>query len=361
MELNHIFSRFEIVGDFVGFEKLTSGNINETYLVSAKRNENVSRFVIQKINGYVFHNPQRLMKNVIEVTNHIRRKLSGSNRQREVMQFIPAKNKLPYFIDDLGNYWRAYKYIDDSITFEETDDLSIIEETGKAFGKFQLLLSDFDVNRLFDTIPKFHDTEKRFIDLFESAENDVCGRKNTVLKELEYLMSKQKYASFFTEKLRKGELCNRVTHNDTKFDNVLFDKFSRKALTVIDLDTVMSGLVAYDFGDGARSICSTSCEDERDHRKIDFDLDKFKAFAKGFLSKTSNTLTVNEISTLYMSPYVLTLELGARFLKDYLDGDLYFSCDYELHNLDRAENQIVLSKRIYDKLDIIKNIVDELK
>jgi len=359
MEISEVIANFKTEGNFLKYNKLTSGNINKTYLVINSANCGQIKYILQKINGYVFKNPQRLMKNVIDVTNHIRRKIHTRDKNRQVIEFISAKNDLPYFIDNNGEFWRVYKYIDNSVTFDETDDISVVEETGKAYGKFQLFLSDFNAENLFDTIEDFHDTEKRFHSFFDSVKKNLANRKKLVEKQIEYLKSKSEYASFFTSRLKEGKIQLKVTHNDTKCNNVLFDKVSKKALTVIDLDTVMRGLVAYDFGDGSRSICSTAKEDETDYDKIDFDLNKFRAFTKGFLSKTVNALSEEELNTLYIAPYIMTLELASRFLKDYLDGDLYFNCLYENQNLDRANNQIILSQKIERKLIEIKDIVDK--
>ncbi len=357
MKISDIIANFKTKGIFTKYKKLTAGNINKTYLVINECSSGRKKYVLQKINSYVFKNPQKLMKNVIDVTNHIRRKVNMPDKFRRVLEFIPAKNGLSYYIDRKGEYWRVYKYVDDSLTFNETDDLSVVEEAGKAFGRFQLYLNDFDAKSLFNTIENFHDTEKRFNDLFISYEKAEKNRKDNVVRQIEYLKSRKDYASYFTSRIVNGSLCLRVTHNDTKSNNVLFDKFSKKALTVIDLDTVMCGLVAYDFGDGCRSICSTANEDEVDFTKIDFDLAKFNAFSKGFLSISATTLSDEEINTLYIAPYIMTLELASRFLKDYLDGDLYFNCSYECQNLNRAENQIVLAQKIENKLNSLKDII----
>ncbi len=356
MKILTILDNFDLSGKFVGLEVLKAGNINSTYLVRFADNGTESKYILQKINRYVFKNPPHLMKNVIDVTNHIRHKLKNSKDKRQVLEFLPANTGLSYVKDEKGEFWRIYKYIDNSVSYDNSDDMFIVEQAGVAFGKFQSMLNDFDTESLNETIKDFHNTKKRFNDLAMSAEVDAVDRKKFVKEELDYLLKRQNIADFYCDMIEANKIPVRVTHNDTKCNNVLFDKDTNKALTVIDLDTVMAGLIAYDFGDGSRSIASTSKEDEEDFSKVDFDLVKFEAFTKGFLSKTATTLTDIEAETLYMGPLVMTLELASRFLKDYLDGDLYFKCDNPIHNIIRCQNQIKLCKKIEEKLPQIKEI-----
>lgn len=356
MNILTVLNNFNPKGEYLCREVIKSGNINITYLVTYVDKEKTNKYILQKINRYVFNNPAHVMKNVIEVTNHIRHKLNNFGDKRQVLEFLPTKLGLSYYKDDDGEFWRLYKYIDNSVSYDNSDDMFIVEQAGAAFGKFQLMLNDFDSESLNETIKDFHNTEKRFNDLFISAEADIAGRKNSLQKELDYLSERQDTANFFCNLIKERKIPIRVTHNDTKCSNVLFDKDTNKALTVIDLDTVMAGLVAYDFGDGTRSMCSTFGEDETDYEKIDFDLIKYEAYAKGFLSKVSPTLTDIEGETLYMGPLVMTLELASRFAKDYLDGDLYFKCNSPLHNKIRCQNQIALCKKIESKLSKIKQI-----
>lgn len=356
MKILTILDKFDLSGDCIGYEVLKAGNINSTYLIRFADKGTESKYILQKINRYVFKNPPHLMKNVIDVTNHMRHKLKNSKDKRQVLEFLPANTGLSYVKDEEGEFWRIYRYIDNSVSYDNSDDMFIVEQAGVAFGKFQSMLDDFDTDSLNETIIDFHNTKKRFEDMALSAELDVEGRKQFVKAELNYLLERENIANFYCDMIKNREIPIRVTHNDTKCNNVLFDKDTNKALTVIDLDTVMAGLVAYDFGDGCRSIASTANEDETDFTKIDFDLVKFEAFTKGFLSRTSLTLTDIEAETLYMGPFVMTLELASRFLKDYLDGDLYFKCDNPLHNKIRCQNQITLCKKIEEKLPQIKEI-----
>lgn len=358
MDIALICENFNLEGKFYGYELLKSGNVNQTFLVYYDDYGKINKYVLQRINSYVFKDPAVVMKNVVSVTNHIRRKVSFLNGKRLTLHFLPSKNGLSYYIDENKAFWRVYKFIDDSLCFDCAED-GLVEEAGKAFGEFQRSLTDFDPKNLSFTIKDFHNGKKRYEDLIVSVKNNVRGRKREVFKQLKYLKSIKKIADYYGDLIDLKQLPLRVTHNDVKISNVLFSKDEKKGLAVIDLDTVMPGIVAYDFGDGARSIAATAKEDETDLNKVDFDLTRYEAFTKGFLSQTGVYLTENEGETLYMAPLSVTFELATRFLKDYLDGDLYFKCSYEKHNLVRANNQIALCQKIYDKLDDIKSITQK--
>lgn len=358
MLLNYVCNNFRLHGKLIDYEKIESGNINTTYLVTTENNGIKSKYVVQKINKYVFKNPRLLMKNVTLVTNHIKNKFLNKENIA-CLDYVKTKKGSYYFIDDSKEFWRVSKFIENSICYLTTEDLCVIKEAGRAYGQFQKLVSDFDISLLHETIKDFHNTEKRFSDLKKSADYDLLKRKQEVLEQLGYLFSKRNLAEYYCQFIKNGQLKLKVTHNDTKCSNVLFDKNTGKALTVIDLDTVMAGLIAYDFGDATRSICSNFGEDEEDTGKIDFDLDRFEAFTSGFLNEVGDTLSDLEKQTLYMAPLVAALELSVRFLKDYLDGDLYFKCDYKKQNLIRANNQIALSKKILLKLSDVKKIIEK--
>lgn len=355
MDIALICENFNLEGVFYGYELLKSGNVNQTFLVYFDDFGKINKYVLQRINSYVFKDPAVVMKNVVSVTNHIRRKVSSLKGKRLTLEFLPCKNGLSYYIDENKGFWRVYKYVDDSLCFDYAEE-DLVEEAGKAFGEFQRYLTDFDPKNLYFTIKDFHNGKKRYEDLTLSAKNNVRGRKKEVVKQLNYLKSMKKIADYYGDLIDFKQIPLRVTHNDVKISNVLFSVQDNKALAVIDLDTVMPGIVAYDFGDGARSIASTVKEDETDLSKVDFDLVRYEAFTKGFLSQTGVYLTEIEGKTLYMAPLAVSFELATRFLKDYLDGDLYFKCSYEKHNLVRAKNQIALCQKIYDKLDDIEAI-----
>jgi thiamine kinase-like enzyme len=296
------------------------------------------------------------MNNIINVTNYVSNKLSTSNLV--VLSFNTTEEGKPYVVDELGNFWRARQYLD-CITFDTTDNLQIIEEAGSAFGEFQFLLDGFDASTLFESIPNFHNTRKRIENLERAIAYSKGDRKSICFEEIGYILANKVLACKLCDMLDANELPLRVTHNDTKCNNVIFSKKTNKALAVIDLDTIMPGLTAYDFGDGARSIASTTEEDEADLTKVKLDLDKFERFTKGYLKNLKNSLTQNEIESLGISVYIMTLELASRFLEDYLNGDVYFRTHYGEQNLRRTRCQIALCKDIYKKLDRINEIINK--
>jgi hypothetical protein len=265
-----------------------------------------------------------------------------------------------FYVDEDHSFWRISKYINDSMTYEVCDSLFALEEAGRAFGKFQNNLSDFDAQKLYETIPDFHNTKKRMLDFMRHVVEDSCDRCDSVTPEIEYLVSVQKKATELSDMLERGELPLRVTHNDTKINNVLFDKDTERALVVIDLDTVMPGLVAHDFGDAVRFAANTAAEDEKDISKISFDLSKFTAFSKGFIPEVRDALTEAEVNTLALGAFTMTVELATRFLDDYITGDNYFKTRYPGHNLVRARSQIALARDIQHKLGRMNGIVKDI-
>jgi len=359
MDLKTIIEQFEIKGEFRGYKVLSGGNINTTYELMLFDGEGIKTYVLQRINKFVFKKPDEVMENIMKVTEFIRSKyLSfGEDYHRQVLRYYRNKNGLPYLIDENGDYWRCYRFIEDSITYDNTVNDKVISEAGKAFGNFQKMLRDFNAETLYDTIPNFHNTRKRLTDLFHSVIADECERVKQVKEELEYIVDNRNKAEILCNMLDAGEIPLRVTHNDTKCNNVLFDIESGNSLAVIDLDTVMPGLTAYDFGDAVRSIASSCAEDEKDLSKVCFQLDKFEAFTKGFISQLKDNINEKEVESLIHGPFVITLELASRFLDDYLNGDKYFKISYPQHNLDRARCQLALAKDILAKKQQISEII----
>lgn len=361
MDLKIICKKFNLKGEFVKAKKMTNGIINNTYNVIFNENGVNYEYIIQKINKYVFKKPELVMQNILSISQHLISNMAKNNIEidRNVLQYMVTKNNLSYYIDEEGEYWRCYKYINNSITYDNPENLQIIEQAGSAFAQFQFLLSDFDASSLHESIPNFHNTELRFFDLFTSADLDVSLRKDSAINELDYLKSREEIACSLCKLIAENKLPIKVTHNDTKCNNVLFDKDTNQALAVIDLDTVMPGLVAYDYGDAIRCLAATCAEDEKDLSKVDINLEKFEAFTKGFVSKVGKSLTKNEIESLPVGIIVITLELASRFLKDYLDGDIYFKIKYEDHNLVRAKCQIELAKKFEQNFDKMKQIINK--
>lgn len=354
--LKQVGGHFRLPGILYSYDTITLGNINSTYKVTYRNDKyDLKSYLFQRVNTTVFKHPVEIMANIERVTSYLREQYPN----QITLHFHHTEDGENYYIGETGYFWRVSNYID-SITFDITDDLAIIAATGEAFGHFQMQLSGFDGSVLYETIPDFHNTKKRLDDLFESADVDVFGRKAEVAEELDYIQSMRELAADLSIRLANGELPTRVTHNDTKANNVLFDRVTKRPITVIDLDTVMPGMAMYDFGDAVRFIANTAVEDEPDLSKVYFDTAKFRAFAKGFIKEVKSALTEEEIDTLVQATFSITIELAARFLKDYLDGDVYFKCNYPAHNLVRTRCQLQLAKDIMRKQDELQWIVRDV-
>ena len=358
-KLQQIGKAFNLPGPFFSYEEILNGNVNRTFKVNYVSDDGtgmavIKPYLVQKINSYAFHNPDELMSNIDKVTEYIRAK----RPDKTCMHFHhtgTGEDRRTYLVEG-DSFWRIYKYIP-AVTFDKCEDAHIVRSAGKAFGDFQMVLSDFDASQLFYTIPDFHDTRKRYEKLIADANENPCGRVQEARAELDYLFSVQQEACRLTDLYREGKLPLRVTHNDTKINNVLFDEETLEPLVVIDLDTVMPGLVGHDFGDAVRFAANFTEEDSEDLYKTGVDLNIFWAFADGFLSKTAKTLTDEEVDTLALSCFAITCELATRFLDDYLIGDKYFKVKRDRHNLIRTKCQVALAKDMYTKLGAMDAIV----
>ncbi len=345
---------FRIDYAYLGYETIQMGNVNHTYKVNFRMPDGTSKsFLVQNVNTYAFRNPVGLMENIDKVTEHIRAKKPG----QLALHFHHTADRKTYVVDG-QNFWRMTNYVP-SVTYNSVTDLNIVRSAGKAFGEFQMDLADFDISELTQTIPGFHDTRQRYEKLLESVKQDKAGRAGEVREEIDYLLSVQDLACTLTDLQRAGELPLRVTHNDTKINNVLFNPVDNAAMIVIDLDTVMPGLMGHDFGDAIRFAANFVEEDCRETDKVGVNLEVFRAFAEGFLSMTAKTMTQKEVETLALSCFVLTAELATRFLADYLDGDLYFKINAPDHNLVRTRCQIALAKDMQKHLPQMEKIVRE--
>lgn len=358
MDIKQIIDKFELKGEYVSYESINSGNINKTYLIYCTYNSTVRKYILQQINTHVFKKPVSLMENAVKISKWLNKKYSNQNFGYTTLEYIASFYGNYYYIDSENRFWRAYNYIDNSVCYENTNDLKVIREAGGLFGDFFTKLVDYDVNSLSITIPNFHNTENRINSLILSYENTAKSNSINCREEFEYLSNCKNKAIVYEKLKKENKLPIRATHNDTKLSNVLFRKDNQKAIAVIDLDTVMPGLIAYDFGDGARSICATKNENDLDLDNVDFDLSKYKVFTCGFLENARDNLTKVECETLHLAPYIVSSELASRFLKDYLDGNIYFKCEYPEQNLIRARNQIKLSLQIEKKLDSMKQITE---
>ena len=351
-KLQDVCKLFCIDGTFLGYDTIQVGNVNKTYEVKFLMPDGLRKsFLVQNVNTYAFRHPVELMDNIDKVTEHIRSKKPG----QLALHFHHTADRKTYVADG-DNFWRMTNYIS-SVTFNNVEDPKIVRNAGHAFGEFQMQLADFDTNALFETIPNFHNTVKRFEKLDASVAADPVGRVAEVREELEYLQSVREMACRLTNMQLAGELPLRVTHNDTKINNVLFHPETGSAMVVIDLDTVMPGLVGHDFGDAIRFAANFVEEDCPQPEKAGVNLEVFRNFAEGFLEMTAKTLTENELATLALSCFCLTVELSTRFLADYIDGDLYFKVNSPDHNLVRTRCQIALAKDMQRKMAEMERIV----
>jgi hypothetical protein len=300
------------------------------------------------------------MKNIEAITKHIADKLEAAGESRDhVMHFAHRENGKNYFMED-ASFWRISELVPNTETFNECSNLDTLRSAGEAFGNFQMMLADFDATTLYETIPNFHNTRSRIAVLMRHVNEDPCGRVDEVLDEIEKIKEFKALACRLNEFVDSQEMPIRVTHNDTKINNVLFDKDTGEAKTVIDLDTVMPGLVVHDFGDAVRFAANSAAEDEPDLSKVKLDMDKFRAFSEGFIRAVSTSLTPIEIKTMALGAFTMTVELATRFLDDYITGDQYFKTAYRGHNLVRTRCQLKLAEDIFEHLGEMNRIVSEI-
>lgn len=362
--IKSIISNFPFEGEFIGFYPVDSGHINDTFIIEFENKfGEISSFLLQKINVNVFKNPVQLMDNILGVTNFLQKKIKacGGDAERECLTVIRTKNGGSFFCDGELGYWRCYNYISDSYAIDSISSPEVFMKAAKAFGKFQNMLADYPIDTLYDTIPNFHNTLSRYADFINAAEQNLSGRLHTCLPEVAFAKEREKDAGVLVNLLAKGKLPLRVTHNDTKLNNVMFDKTTGESICVVDLDTVMPGLSLYDFGDSIRYGANTAAEDERDVSKVSLDLELFEFYVRGYLSQAGDSLTEREINYLPFSAKLMTYECGMRFLTDYINGDTYFRVHYPDHNLVRCRTQFALVADIEKKFDEMKEIVERAR
>ena len=349
---------FQLDSTPVACKAFGNGHINNTFQITT---ESGSQYVLQRINRYVFKNPIRVMANTSSVTNYLRERVEDP---RMTLHFIPAHDGRYFHKEPDGEFWRMYDYVGGfTLDTPETDE--DFYQSALAFGRFQELLSDYPADSLYEIIPNFHNTIDRYAQFEESIKMDCVDRVGEVGKDIEFLMARKEKGSTLQKMLDAGILPLRVTHNDTKLNNVLLDNETRKSLCVLDLDTVMPGSSLYDFGDSIRFGAATAAEDEPDTSKMGLNLHLFEVYTRGYM-EAAPALTDMEVAMLPLGAYVMTLELAVRFLKDYLDGDLYFSkIDYPEHNLVRARSQMALAadmEKKWTKMNlIVAKVADELR
>lgn len=353
---------FSFEGELVEAKPWGNGHINSTFLLTYQTGvSDELKVILQMMNKNVFPKPVELMENVMAVTKFLHEKIeaAGGDPMRETLNVIPAKDGKPYYIDDEGEYWRAYVYITEATSFDAPETVEDFYESAYSFGKFQSMLSDYPAETLHETIEKFHDTRNRFANFKKALEADVMGRASEVQEEIKFVLEREADASVFVDLIEKGEIPIRVTHNDTKLNNIMMDNATRKGICVVDLDTVMPGLAMYDFGDSIRSGASTGAEDEKDLSKISCDMQLFEVYTKGFIAGCEGKLTKKEIELLPMGAKLMTYECGVRFLTDYLQGDVYFKIHRPEHNLDRARTQFKLVADMEAKWETMQTIVEK--
>ena len=360
--INKILDNYNIKGKLINIKEDNTGNINKTYIITFINNDIEYKYLVQQINTNVFNDPYILMENILEVTNYLKEQMILNNdNNHKVLEIIKTKDNNPmcYIYDDKGikRYYRIYKYIDNSISYDKSFNKDIVYNTGKAFGNFQKLLNNYPMNSLNETIKDFHDTKKRYDKLIKDINDLSNDRVKEAYQEIEFIIKHQTICDLIINKLNNNIIPYRVTHNDTKVNNVLMNKETLDYLAVIDLDTVMPGSMLFDYGDGIRSTACTSLEDEHDLTKVKIDLELFESYTRGYLSEISDCITQEELNLMAKSIEIITLELAIRFLNDYINGDTYFKVEYNKQNLYRTKAQLALVKDIETKLDYMDSFI----
>lgn len=361
-DFNTIIHQFDIDGVYTDLRPYGCGHINDTYAVTFQTgNHKTRRYILQRINHMIFKRPEELMQNVENVTRHLQQKIAnaGGHPERETLTLIKNKNGSTFYKAPSGNYWRVYIFIEGAHTYEVVEKLDHIYNAALAFGRFQQLLSDFPAAELHETIPDFHHTPKRYQTFLEAVKHDVMHRASDVQDEIAFAMARGAETSRLVDLHHEGKLPLRVTHNDTKFNNVMIDDKTGEGICVLDLDTVMPGLSLYDFGEIVRTGANPAAEDEQDLSKVCLDMEIYDVLTHGFLDAARTILTPTEIQYLPYGPRMMTYENGIRFLTDHLSGDVYFKIHRENHNLDRCRTQFKLVEDMEHKFDQMSAIVNK--
>ena len=362
-QLQEISKKFQIYGEILHAETLKIGHINETYTATYDQGGTRVRYIHQKLNKTVFKNPAAVMKNVMRVTTHIRQKQEARNLRdvtRRSLIVIPTRDGKSFFQNGDSEVWRTFVFVEGVETYEAVQSPQQAFQAGRAFGEFQHLLVDLPGERLFETIPDFHNTRKRFAALQQAIEKDRFNRANEARPEIEFGLKQEPIVDVILKATAKRKIPERVTHNDTKFNNVMLDVLTGEAMCVVDLDTVMPGCALYDFGDMVRTTTSPTLEDEPDLTKVRMQMPMFKKLAEGYLSTAGQFLTKAEKSYIAFSGKLITFEIGIRFLTDYLSGDTYFRIHRPAHNLDRCRTQFKLVESITRQEEVMQKYVDRI-
>lgn len=349
-KLYNVMKEFKIIGDVISIEPYGEGHINVTYLVTT----NKKRYILQEINNKLFKEVDKLMSNISLVCEHIRKEYP-EKQTLTLVYTIDNKSFLKYN----DRYFRVYDFIEHSLCLQIVENEQEFYECAKAFGDFSNMLSTFDASKLYEVIPNFHNTVSRYNDFLKACEENKANRKDEVKEEINFVLNRKYLCNKICDLLDSGKMPLKVTHNDTKLNNVLLDEKTYECLSVIDLDTIMPGSICYDFGDSIRFGCSSAKEDEKDLNKVYFRIDLFETYVKGYLKALGKSVTEIEKNNLSLGAILMTFECGMRFLGDYLNGDIYFKITREKHNLDRARTQFKLVCDMEAKLDEMNIIVDK--
>ncbi len=362
-DIREIASHFQLDGRFLDAVPYGSGHINDTYASRFETGPGIARYIHQRINHNVFKDPESLMENVERVTNYARERIiaSGGDPDRESLTLLPALDGRSFYRSPENDRWRTYIFIEGAQTYDRAENVGQVYNAAKAFGQFQKLLSTLPGARLHETIPNFHHTRRRFENFVRALEADSRNRAASVKPEIDFALSREAETSLLIDMLQRGDLPERVTHNDTKINNVMIDDVTGEGICVIDLDTVMPGSALYDFGDSVRTGAAAAAEDELDLSKAGMDLQLFEYLAHGYLDTAREFLTPTEIEYMPFSAKLMTLECGIRFLADYLEGDIYFKIHREHHNLDRARTQFAMVQDMDRKADHMRAIVNRYR
>lgn len=361
-DFNKIISNFKTDGKLSSCERYGEGHINETYLAVLESDGRETKYILQKINKSLFTKVDKLMNNIVLVTDFLRKKVAarGGDPDRETLTVVKTKDCNPYYYaPEYDEYFRVYVYIDHAIAHQHAERKGQFYQSAVAFGEFAMLLSDFKASQLYEVLPDFHNTQKRYEAFMLSVSADKMNRAKSVLKEIDFVLKRERYCRKIVDMLESGAMPLKVTHNDTKLNNVMLDEKTDKPVAVIDLDTVMPGSLCYDFGDSIRFGCNTADEDEKDLDKVVFDIKLFEEYTKGYLTAIGDGITKTEKDNLAFGAILMTFECGMRFLTDYLDGDTYFRTHREGQNLDRARTQFKLVSDMERQYETMLQIVNK--
>lgn len=354
-----IYEHFSINGDFVECVRYGEGHINDTFKLTVNDAGKEVRYILQRINNRLFTEVDKLMRNIELVTSFCRKSVEkrGGDPMRECLNVVPTKDGKSYYFDGV-NYFRVYVFIENATTYQIVRDPRDFYESAVAFGNFANLLAEFDASQLYEVLPNFHNTKVRFDNFMKAVEADAFGRKAEVEIEIGWVLDHKYLCGEIVDRIESGEIPLRVTHNDTKLNNVMLDDATGKGLAVIDLDTVMPGSLCYDFGDSIRFGCNPAAEDEPDITKVNFRFDLYESYLKGYLSAVRESITEEERKMLPVGAVLMTYECGMRFLTDYLEGDVYFRTHRPKQNLDRAHTQF---KLVDDMLSVMDRMSEAVK